>query len=190
MLKELFTSKIRLLIIQLFLDNMDESFHIRAITRKVGTEINAVRRELDNLETIGLLQKTEDGNKVNYSVKKDFLILPELLVMFAKEFGLPGSLKKELTGLGFIKFLAIHNSLLKKNTNPGKVDVLIVGNVSLVKLQQIMVKEQEKSGVEINYAVVSEEEFDFFKTRHDKFYTDFIAKPFFMLVGDEGEFVQ
>ena len=190
MLKELFTSKIRLRIIRLFLDNLNEPFHIRAITRKVNTEINAVRRELDNLETIGFLKKSSDGNKVNYAVQTDFMLLPELLVMFAKEYGLPARLKSEAANLGFVKFMAVHNNLLKKQVAPGKVDVMIVGNVSLVKLQQVAQKEQENMGCEIYYSVVSEEEFDFFKSRSDKFFTDFVAKPFFMVVGDEGEFVK
>ncbi|MFH1896542.1 MAG: hypothetical protein ABH814_03705 [bacterium] len=190
MLKELFTSKIRLRIIRLFLDNLNEEFHIRAITRKVDTEINAVRRELDNLEGIGFLKKASEGNKVNYSVRSDFLALPELLVMFAKEYGLPARLKGEAANLGFVKFMAVHNNLLKKQVVHGKVDVMIVGNVSLVKLQQMVQKEQENMGCEVNYSVVSEEEFDFFKSRSDKFFTDFIARPFFMVVGDEGEFIR
>jgi len=190
MLKELFTSKIRLRIIHLFLDNLGEKFHIRAVTRKVDTEINAVRRELDNLENIGFLKKSTDGNKVNYAVQSDFLLLPELLVMFAKEFGLPARFKKEAAHLGYIKFMAIHNALLKKETVPGKADIMIVGNISLVKLQKIVDMEQKEMGCDINYSVVSEEEFSFFKTRNDKFFTDFIAKPFFMVVGDEAEFVK
>jgi hypothetical protein len=189
MLKELFTSKIRVKIIKLFLDNLTESFHVRAITRRVGTEINAVRRELDNLHGIGFLRRQTAGNKVLYSPRSDFLILPELLTMFAKEFGLPHELKKAAGKLGYIKFLAIHTSLLKKEVSTRKVDVLVVGNISLVKLEKIIAKEQERLGAEINYSVISEEELSFFKTRQDRFFTDFISKPFFMVVGSEEEFL-
>lgn len=189
MLNELFTSKIRVKIIKLFLDNLSESFHIRDITRRAGTEINAVRRELDNLSKIGLLKRSSSGNKVFYTVKPDFPLLPEFLVMFAKEFGLPGRLVKELKGIGYCKFLAIHNNLLKKEVKHNRVDVLIVGSISTERLNAIMEKEEQKLDCEIYYSVISEEEFNFLKERKDKFFTDFIGKPFFMMIGDEKEFV-
>jgi hypothetical protein len=189
MLKELFTSKIRVKIIKLFLDNLNESFHVREITRRVGTEINAVRRELSNLHSIGFLRRRVSGNKVLYSVRADFLILPELLTIFAKEFGFPYRIKNKARDLGYVKYLAVHTSLLKRQVSSKKIDILIVGNVSLSRLEDIISKEQEKLECEINYSAISEEELKFFKTRRDKFYTDFISKPFFMVVGEEEEFL-
>jgi hypothetical protein len=189
MLKELFTSKIRVRVLKLFLDNLEESFHIRDITRRVDTEINAVRRELDNLQKIGLLKRVSKGNKVLFSVREDFILLPELLVMFAKEYGLPSHLKKEAGKLGYIKFIAIHLSLLKKESHRQKVDVLIVGNINLEKLAQITNEEGKNLGCEINYSVISEEELKFFKTRQDRFFTDFVSQPFSMVIGKEQDFL-
>lgn len=189
MLKELFTSKIRISIIKLFLDHLGESFHTREITRRVGTEINAVRRELDNLRSIGFLRRFSQGNKVLYIVRDDFLFLPELLAIFAKEFGLPSELAKEAKNLGFVKYIAVHMSLLKKEFAKGKVDILVIGNVSTAKLQKLIGKEEGKLEHEINFSAVSEEEWAFFKARKDSFFTDFISKPFFMVVGREEEFL-
>ena len=64
MLKNLFVSEVRLKILELLLLNpSEENLHVRAIVRKVDAEINAVRRELNNLTKIGLLDKRQSSNK-------------------------------------------------------------------------------------------------------------------------------
>ena len=50
MLEELFISRVRVKILQLFLaSSQDSLFHVREIVRRVDEEINAVRRELSGL---------------------------------------------------------------------------------------------------------------------------------------------
>ena len=54
MLKDLFISEVRINILKLLLLNPEESLHVRAIVRAVKAEINAVRRELENLHNMNL----------------------------------------------------------------------------------------------------------------------------------------
>jgi len=55
MLEKLFTSRSRSKIITLFMLNPNEDMYVREITNKVQENINSVRRELSNLEDMGLL---------------------------------------------------------------------------------------------------------------------------------------
>jgi len=75
MLKKLFISKVRISILEVFLSNLDAAHHVRELVRILDEEINAVRRELMNLESAGLLKSKKEGNKVVYRVNKDNSIL-------------------------------------------------------------------------------------------------------------------
>ena len=76
MLIDILISKVRVKILELFLGNPGQSYHVREIVRRVGEEINAVRRELARLEMTGFLQSEWRANRRYYSVKRDFIFLP------------------------------------------------------------------------------------------------------------------
>ncbi len=52
MLKNLFSSTIRIKLLNLFLTNPDKNFYIREIQRLVKKTLSAIRKELNNLESI------------------------------------------------------------------------------------------------------------------------------------------
>jgi len=53
MLERIFTSKTRVKILTLFMINPQKEMFVREISRSINENINAVRRELSNLEQIG-----------------------------------------------------------------------------------------------------------------------------------------
>ena len=55
MLGKLFGSKARVKILKLFLLHPENKFYIRQIARGLKLQLNSVRRELENLETFGIL---------------------------------------------------------------------------------------------------------------------------------------
>jgi hypothetical protein len=61
MLSHLFSSKARVKILKIFLLNSDKQYYIRQLARDLELQVNSVRRELDNLDSFGLL--TTDINK-------------------------------------------------------------------------------------------------------------------------------
>ena len=88
MLKDIITSRVRVKVLQLFLQKIDALYHVREIVRKTSEEINAVRRELIHLEQCGLLSKENRGNRVYYSFRKnyplyfEFLEIPKIIFAF------------------------------------------------------------------------------------------------------------
>ena len=54
MIEQLFGSKTRVKLLQLFLANPGRSFYVRELTRKIDEQINSVRRELSNLMELSL----------------------------------------------------------------------------------------------------------------------------------------
>src|SRR5579859_3878825 len=79
MLADFITSKSRITLLEVFLANPFDMFHVRDLVRKTGDEINAVRRELAFLEKKGVLQKEPRANRVYYSLAKNYLYYHDFL---------------------------------------------------------------------------------------------------------------
>lgn len=189
MLKDLFVSEVRLKILKILLMNSEKSYHVRALVRLIGTEINAVRRELLNLVNIGLLRKRQSSNKIFYSVNTSSKYFPELLSLVSKEEGLGADIIKAVRELGQVKYAVMSRGFSQgREPSPLDVDLFVVGNVKINVLDEIVKNSQTKMGKDINYTVMSEEEFIFRKRKNDNFISRILAQSRTMLVGDEDQF--
>lgn len=191
MLIDLLISKVRVKILELFLGNPEESYHVRDIVRRVDEEINAVRRELARLEKINLLASEWRANRRFYSVKKDFIFYSELLSIINKSVGLGGALIKNKAKLGKIKYAMLSGAFVRgKPYNQNEVDLFIVGTIVMPELNVHVREEEARRTREINFTPMTEEEFNFRKNRRDPFIMGVLSKPRVMLVGDEEEMVK
>lgn len=188
MLIDILISKVRVKILELYLGNPEESYHVREIVRRVGEEINAVRRELSRLEKTGLLASEWRANRRFYSVKRDFIFFPEFLSMVNKGIGLGGSIIKNKGKLGKIRYAFLSNNFVKgKPYATNEIDLFVVGTIVLPELGALIREEEARRSREINFTPMTEEEFSFRKNRRDPFVLSILAKPKIMLIGDEEE---
>src|ERR1700693_3884669 len=88
MIEQLFGSKTRVKLLQLFYSNPNRSYYVREITRKIGEQINSVRRELSNLLSIGIITSDNTNNKLYYEVNQRYEYYKPLQQIFG------GGLKK------------------------------------------------------------------------------------------------
>lgn len=190
-MEEIFVSRVRVKLLQLFLSQPDQLLHVREIVRRVGEEINAVRRELARMEKYGLVQSEWRANRRLYRFRKDYVFLKELLAMVAKSTGLGGNIIKNKTKLGKIKFAFLSTRFLKGvAAGPDDIDLLIVGQMVLPELQAMIADEQAKREYEINYSYMDEAEFQFRVRRRDPFILRVLTQPKVVLLGDEEEMLE
>jgi predicted nucleotidyltransferase len=191
MLSDLFISKVRIKILQLYLTNPDQIFHVREIVRRVGEEINAVRRELAHMEKGGLVYSEWRANRKFFGFKNDYIFYHDLLSMIHKTKDLGGDIVKNRNKLGRVKYAMIAGHYIRgKKTGSDDVDLLVVGNVILPQLAAIVKDEEARKGREINYTVMTEEEFNFRKRRKDLFVVSILSRSKVMLLGDEEEMLR
>ncbi len=189
MMNELFISKVRVGIIKLFLTNPNSQFHVREVARRVGAEINAVRRELSRLVRIKFLKKIPRGNRIYLEAREDFALFDELLGMVAKDTGLGRAILEKREELGKINLAMFAKPFIKgRVSKPSEVDLLIVGKVSTPLLSKLVENEQQRLGHEVNYTVLTPEEFDFRKRRKDPFIVDVLSQPRIVLLGNEEKY--
>ena len=178
-------------ILELFLGNPDEIYHVREIVRRVSEEINAVRRELARLEKTGLLASEWRANRRFYSARTDFIFYFELLSMINKSVGLGGSILKNKGKLGKIRYAMLSGSFVRgKPYTPNDVDLFVVGTIVLPELGAIVREEEVRRNREVNFTPMTEEEFAFRKSRRDPFVMSVLSKPRVMLIGDEEEMIR
>jgi len=190
MLRDLMVSKVRVKLLQTFLAQPKEMFYVRQLVRATGEEINAVRRELGRMEGAGMVKKEARGNRLYYWFNKDYLYFGDLISMISKTTGLGGKILKKKSKLGRIKFAMLSGRFVRDlPPQEGKVDLLIVGEVLLPELAKLVRAEEGRLEQEINYTVMSREEFEFRKKRRDPFLLSILASSRVMIIGDEEDLV-
>ncbi len=190
-LVDLIISRVRVKMLSLFLSHPGTIFHVRDIVRKVDEEINAVRRELAHMEKAGMVSKEARANRLFYTFRKDYPLYYELIELIGKTNGLGWDILKQKAKLGKIKFAMLSGRFLRglKKKGSTDVDLLVVGTVVLPELSQIVKLEETKRGSELNYTVMTEEEFLFRKRRRDPFVIGILTGSRVMIIGDEEELV-
>lgn len=188
-MKDLMISRVRVKILELFISNTEQIYYVREITRKVKAEINAVRRELERMVEFSLLETEQRGNRLYYSINKNYPFYPELQRMVAKTTGVGGMLRKKQRTLGQIQFAMVSGRLIRGlPPRNNEVDLLVIGEIDLQKLSDEIKGIEQKIGREIAFTVLSSEEFDFRKTRRDPFVMEILYGPIVMVIGSEEEF--
>ncbi len=190
-LSDIITSKVRIKILELFFSNVKEMYHVRGIVRELKEEINAVRRELEKLDEVGILKKEPRGNRVYYWVRRDHPFYGDLLSIAAKTMGLGAELIKNRNKLGKVSSIMFSGGFVRRQPKKHEddVDILVVGDIVLPEIATLIRTEESKRGKEINYTVMSRDEFEFRKKRRDPFLQGILSYGRVMVVGDEEDLV-
>lgn len=186
MFSDLITSKSRVKLVNVFLANPSEMYHVRELVRRTEDEINAVRRELLFLEGKGVLAREARGNRVYYTLSKNYPFYFDLLRLAAKTVGLGKEILKNRAKIGKIKYAMFSGRFARRlKKEPNSVDFLIIGMVVLPELAILIRDEEKRLNTEINYTVMTEEEFLFRKKKRDPFILSILNGSRIMLLGDE-----
>ncbi|HWQ99804.1 MAG TPA: winged helix-turn-helix domain-containing protein [Candidatus Methylomirabilis sp.] len=186
MLEHLFGSRTRVRLISLFLNSPDEAIFVRELTRRIATQINAVRRELQNLMKLGLVREVKGGGSGDekrpglkrryYQLNAVYPLLPEIKALMTKaQVLVEHRLDKELEALGQVKYAALMGSFLGVPNAP--VDLFIVGTINQSTLKKLLAKIEKAIGHEVNYTVFSANEYQYRKDMMDKFLMGILNTP-------------
>ncbi len=179
MIEQLFGSKTRVKLLQLFYSNPNRSFYVREITRKIDEQINSVRRELSNLLSIGIIVSENTNNRLYYEVNQKYEYFQPLQEIFGG--GITKTISKktdddsstdvavesDLKSVGHID-LAVYTGQFTRDNSVG-VDFLIVGEVNPNALKKYIDELEAKENKSIKYAVMSLADFQYRQQIHDRF---------------------
>jgi hypothetical protein len=176
MVEQLFGSKTRVKLLQLFYSNPNRSFYVREITRKIDEQINSVRRELSNLLSIGIIVSDNTNNKLYYEVNQKYEYYEPLQQIFgngirkAKQVADAdgdGIVDESLKAVGHID-LAVYTGQFTRDDTAG-VDFFVVGEVNPNALQKYVDELEAKENKSIRYTVMSLPDFQYRQQIRDRF---------------------
>jgi DNA-binding transcriptional ArsR family regulator len=189
-LLDLITSEARVRILHELFSETNKHLYVRELTRRVGTEINAVRRELKRLAQAGLIRKERRGNRLYYLLRKDYIFYNDLASIVAKETGIGKEIIDNQASLGKIKLALLSKDYIEgREPQENQLDLIVVGSVNLEVMDSLIKKAKIKTERDVNYTVMGEEEFIYLRDRKDHFLLSFLVSPNILLLGDENKYL-
>ena len=196
MIEQLFGSKTRVKLLQLFYSNPNRAFYVREITRKIDEQINSVRRELSNLLSIGIITSDATQNRLYYEVNQEYEHYKPLAAIFGgvKIADAPApekAAKKEKKAAeptpaapkadvseehpmakGFRSIGRVDLALLTgqfTRDNLAGIDVLIVGDVNQTKADKFMSELEQSENKELRYTILPLDNYRYRLQINDRF---------------------
>ncbi len=190
-LSVLFSSSARVKVLELLLSNPSQRFYQREISQRMDLPIQAVQRELVKLTDIGLVTRTDEGNRVYYQVNRDYYIFKELKTIFHKSLGVGEALKGSLKRQQKIDIAYIFGSVAGGREKPGSdIDLLVLGEISARALNDLIFPVAEKMGREINQYLYTPPQFLQKIKSRNHFVLQIAKGPKLFLIGTADEFKQ
>ncbi len=189
MLTSLLSSKTRVNLLKLFLTNANNSYYPRQIELLLNVPYTGIRRELQNLEKIGLLTVESEANRKYYSVNKNFPLFSELKSIILKTAGIGDKLKFLVKDYKNIQIAFIYGSYAKNSENMSSdIDLFIIGDITLKDLQEALTQLEKELGREINCTIFPPKEFKQKTKVHNHFIKTVLKEPKIFLKGTENDF--
>jgi len=189
MIEKLISSKARVEILKLFLFNTQNRYYQNQISNLTNQPIRAVQRELGRLESIHLIKRYSEGNRVYYRIDTKCPILEELKSIFFKTVGIAEELKTHLQTNTDITVAFIYGSYAKGQENStSDIDLMVIGEISSRKLSSILTKPKNTLGREINYVVYTKREFKQKLQKKDHFMKSVLNEKKIFLIGTQDDF--
>lgn len=175
-LEKLFGSKTRTKLLGLFFSNPTKSYYVREITRVIDEQINSVRRELLNLDSIGIIKNETFDNKVYYSANTKHPYSRPLTDLFTVKVDI--SKERDIHRASWDEYIKPVKNYIKAlvvtNRIPGEegVDLFVVGDDKTKKLSHWAEMVEKKQGKPLNYMIMSEEDYSYRKSVKDRLIWD------------------
>ena len=186
MLEKLITSSARVKVIKLLLLNEDQRYYQREIAELAGLPVRAVQREGAKLAEIGLLRRIEDGNRIYFQANPACPIFPELKRILLKTVALEFLLSESLSQDRDIEVAFIYGSYAaNQETITSDVDLFVIGSVLSRELSAAVRPVQADIQREINYHLVTPQEFRERLAKGDGFLRNVLEGPKIFVVGNE-----
>ena len=185
MLERLFTSRVRVRLLTLFITHPSESFYIRQITRITGETYNNIRQELQNLAALGFIQGERQANALYYKVNTEHFLFPEIKILILKTEAVGDRLREALSRLGNIQVAFLYGSRAQGTDFPSSdIDLMVIGEVNLDVLDKMINTIEEEIGRTVNYTLFSAKEWQNRVKQRNSFVKDVLIHKKIFLLGD------
>ncbi len=176
LLDQLFGSRTRAKLLRLVMTNPARSYFVREISRKIHEHVNSVRRELQFLANVGIIQTSGQGQKRFYRANSDHGLFKELKALLFKAQVLEErQLLSAIESGGRIYLLLLTGFFVGQDV--AQTDILIVGSIQRKRVERMIKTFQEHFDREIHFTLMTKQEFDYRSSITDRFLYAILSGP-------------
>lgn len=162
-LSKIFWSKCRAKVLEKFFlefyAGKNEGFHMRWLARDLDEQINSVKRELDNLEDLGVLKSRTELRKKIFFVNTKFYLIRELQDIFLKSYNPLDAIKAYFKTQSLLEVVIVNESVKHKLVDDGKaiLDIFMIGEIDRENFADFL--QSTFFDKKIKFAIISTEDF-------------------------------
>ncbi|MCX5804015.1 MAG: nucleotidyltransferase domain-containing protein [Proteobacteria bacterium] len=185
-LEKIFGSRIRAKLLGWFFTHPDEQFFVRQLSIILKEDSTNLSREMKRLGNLRILTSATHGNLKHFQVNRECAFFNEMKGLVLKTAGVAGQIKAVFDTLDGIEYAFIYGSYAKGEENAqSDIDLMVVGDIDLGKLDFLLGDLEKKLGRTINYVVYDAKEFKTKNRARDGFIMDVLAGRKIMITGKE-----
>jgi predicted nucleotidyltransferase len=158
MLDALITSKTRIKLLLKFFLNSERQDYLRNLETDLGDNTNAIRVELNKLESAGLLKSFIKGNKKFFQSNTSHPLFPDIQSILMKITGLDELMKRVLSNVGDLEKVYLTGALAQGNESE-IIDLILVGKVNREYFSELIAKAEKFIQKKIRFVVFDKIEF-------------------------------
>ena len=175
-------------LLALLFGKTEASYYLNEIVSLAAVGTGTITRELESMQTAGLLTVNRVGNQTHYQANKSCPIFEELRGIVRKTFGIANELGNALSPIASsIQFAFVYGSLAKgSETSQSDIDLMIVGdNLSYTDVMELLIPLENKLARPVNPTIYSAQEFKTRLTAKNIFLTRVIEQEKIIVLGSE-----
>ena len=132
---------------------------MRGLARDLDEQINSVKRELDNLEELGILKSKSELRKKIFFINPNFYLIREFGDIFLKSYNPLDEVKKFFKTQYLLELVIVHESLKDKLTQDSKaiLDIFMIGEIDRDSFSEFL--QNIFFDKKIKFAIISTEDF-------------------------------
>jgi DNA-binding transcriptional ArsR family regulator len=151
-LEALISSRTRVKLLLKFFLNDGTRAYLRALEQEFGESTNGIRLELNRLEEAGMLQSEQEGNRRYYSANRSHPLFEQVHQIVLKTVGIDQVIEKVVQRLGNVDRVYLVGTLAR-GLDSAVIDLVLVGDIDRVYLQQLVERSEDLIGRRIRTLV-------------------------------------
>ncbi|RKX39489.1 MAG: toxin-antitoxin system toxin subunit [Verrucomicrobia bacterium] len=190
MLSQIFSSKTKAGIFHVLFGMDLKELHSREIMRQTGMSLASVQQELKRLESLDLIERRKDGNRVYFKANQSHPLFNDLRQLTLKTSGIVPMLREALKPIADqIDYAFVFGSIARSEEKAhSDVDVMVIGTLGLRKITSVIGLLASSLEREINPHVQTMEDFMKRLQEGDMFIRNIAVSEKLFIMGDEHAF--
>ncbi len=163
-------SKGRQRLLAYYFTNPGARCHLRDLAERLSIDPSNLSRELRRLEREGLFRSEVSGRQKYFQLNREYPLFREVRGIVAKTIGAAPLIANSVRALADIEEAYLYGSFARNQQDAASdIDLLVIGAPRGEVLAEAMRKLERQLGREINYTVISRNEFRSRRARKDAF---------------------